>query len=99
MNWVKMVYTSNASGLLEPVKRHFEDIARVDARREMPSMGHVPTRFIHEFDSKNEITLVEFPSSQLMNWRFGDVDNLVVTMATKDLDAGRYDRVKAQITN
>jgi len=40
----------------------------------MPSMGHVPTRFIHEFDSENEITLIEFPSSQLMNWRFGDVD-------------------------
>ena len=34
-----------------------------------------------------------------MNWMFGDVHSLVITMTKADLAAGAFDQVKRQVSN
>jgi hypothetical protein len=65
----------------------------------MGGMGHVPWNYVDEFDERDDVTLIELPSSSLMNWRFGDVYSLVITMTKADLAAGAFDRVKMQVSN
>jgi uncharacterized protein YwqG len=65
----------------------------------MGGMGHVPWHYVDEFDERHDATLLELPSSSLMNWMFGDVHSLVITMTKADLAAGAFDRVKLQVSN
>ena len=65
----------------------------------MAGMGHIPFKYVHEFDPATEVTLLELPSSGLMSWMFGDVDNLVLTMKKTDLAAGNFGKVKVQVSN
>ena len=62
-------------------------------------MGHIPFKYVHAFDPHTEVTLLELPSSGLMSWMFGDVDNLVLTMKKTDLAAGNFGAVKVQVSN
>jgi hypothetical protein len=65
----------------------------------MPSMGHVPIGYVHEFDDAADITLIEIPTGHLLNWMFSDCHHLVLTMKKPDLAAGNWDRVLLQLTN
>jgi hypothetical protein len=59
----------------------------------------VPFQYVHEFDPEDEVTLLELPTSSLMSWMFGDVDNLVLTMQRADLAAGDFTKVRVQFSN
>ncbi|WP_395450291.1 DUF1963 domain-containing protein [Aminobacter sp. UC22_36] len=54
---------------------------------------------MHEFDLDSDVTLLELPTSNLMGWMFGDVDNLVLTIRKQDLAAGRFDDLRVQVSN
>ncbi len=45
------------------------------------------------------MTLLELPTSSLMSWMFGDVDNLVLTMKRADLAAEDFSNVLVQFSN
>ena len=92
-------YGRSPASLPRPVRAHFEALWRDLAAHEMAGMGHVPFGYVHEFDAKDDVTLLELPSSQLTNWMFGDVDNLVITIKRADLAAGRFDAVTVQVSN
>jgi hypothetical protein len=46
-----------------------------------------------------DVTLLQLPTSRLMNWIWGDTYDLVLTIDKADLDRGDFGRVKVQITN
>ena len=92
-------YSKSPDALPPAIRGHFEPIWRDQAVHEMASMGHVPFRYVHQFDLDSEVTLLELPTSNLMGWMFGDVDTLVLTIRKKDLAAGRFDAVRVQVSN
>jgi hypothetical protein len=95
----KHAYARDPQSLPAEVRADCEEIWRDMAAHEMAGMGHVPWGYVHEFDERHDVTLLELPSSSLMNWMFGDVESLVITMTKADLAAGAFDRVKMQISN
>lgn len=95
----KRAYCADPAALPAAVRAHYEMRWQAEARSEMPSIGHIPMGYVHEFDLSEDVTLIEMPTSQLMNWMFGDCYALVLTMKKDDLAAGAWDRVLMQITN
>lgn len=95
----KHAYAANPAALSDAARALFEPYARDLAAREMGSIGHVPFRYVHEYDEESHATLLELPSSGLMSWMFGDVDHLVLTLRKADLAAGRFDRPLVQVSN
>ena len=95
----KHAYAHDPASLPAEVRADCEGLWKDMAAHEMGGMGHVPWQYVHEFDEPHDVTLLELPSSALMNWMFGDVHSLVVTMTKADLAAGAFDRVKWQVSN
>lgn len=98
-DWAKHAYCRAPESLPPVVRAHFERQWAEIAAHEMAGMGHVPFQYVHEFDEEHDVTLLELPTSGLMSWMFGDVDNLVLTMTKADLAAGRFDALKVQVSN
>ena len=98
-DWAKHAYCRSPSSLPPAVRDFYERLWRDLAPHEMAGMGHVPFNYVHAFDPATEVTLIELPSSDLMSWMFGDVDNLVVTMTKADLAAGDFSALKVQVSN
>lgn len=92
-------YCAAPVALPEAARAFYEPHWQSIAAGEMAGMGHVPFHYVHDFDPADDVTLIELPSSGLMSWMFGDVDNLVLTMRRDDLAAGRFDAIKVQVSN
>ena len=92
-------YSKSPEALPPAMRSYFESIWKDEAAHEMAGMGHVPFSYVHQFDLDKDVTLLELPTSKLMGWMFGDVDNLVLTISKKDLAAGRFDMVTTQVSN
>lgn len=92
-------YTASPAALPAAIRGYFEPIWRDMAAHEMAGMGHVPFRYIHQFDLDRDVTLLELPTSNLIGWMFGDVDTVVVTVKKKDLAAGMFDNADIQVSN
>jgi uncharacterized protein YwqG len=95
----KHAYARDPESLPAEVRADCEEVWKDMAAHEMGGMSHVPWHYVHEFDDGHDVTLLELPSSGLMNWMFGDVNSLVITMTKADLSAGAFDRVKMQVSN
>ncbi|MGH0255225.1 hypothetical protein NKY39_06495 [Sinorhizobium meliloti] len=92
-------YSKSPEALPPAMRGYFEANWKDQAAHEMAGMGHIPFRYVHQFDLDKDVTLLELPTSNLMGWMFGDVDDLVLTMSRKDLTAGRFDAVRVQVSN
>lgn len=95
----KRAYLSDRSALPPRLRADCEEMWRSRAEESMGGMGHVPWRYVHEFDIDEDATLLELPSSDLMGWQFGDVDNLVITIKKSDLARGDFSQTYVQISN
>lgn len=95
----KHAYAANPDALSDAARTLLEPWLRGLAAREMPSIGHIPFRYVHEYDEETHATLLELPTSGLMSWIFGDMDHLVLTLRKADLAAGRWDRPLVQVSN
>lgn len=92
-------YSRSPDALPLAMRGYFEPIWQDQAAHEMAGIGHVPFGYVHEFDLDSDVTLLELPTSNLMGWMFGDVDNLVLTIRKKDLAACRFDNINVQVSN
>ncbi len=79
--------------------RNGEQQTAFDAQREMGAMRELPDGYVHEFSMGHDVTLLQLPTSHLMNWIWGDTYDLVLTIRRADLARGELSRVKVQITN
>jgi len=95
----KHAYAADPDALSDAARTVLEPWLRDLAAREMPSIGHIPFRYVHDYEEERHATLLELPSSGLMSWTFGDVDHLVLTLRKADLAAGRWDRPLVQVSN
>jgi hypothetical protein len=95
----KRAYVAAPASLPAAQRDHYEGVWQAQAQHEMPSMGHVPMGYVHEFDPREDVTLIEIPSGHLVDWMFGDCNNLVLTMKKTDLVAGAWDKMLLQISN
>lgn len=95
----KRAYTADPGQLPSAQRAHYEPIWQAQARHEMPSLGHIPIGYVHDFDSREDVTIIEIPTGHLLDWMFGDCHHLVLTMKKADLDAGRWDKMLLQISN
>jgi hypothetical protein len=50
------------------------------------------------FDRDRQTVLIEFVSSELLNWRFGDVASLAVTIDKAALAKGDFSTLLSRIT-
>lgn len=95
----KHAWCLNPDNLAAPARAFFEPWWRTLAEREMAAMGHEPFRHIHDYDEEREAVLLELPTSGLMSRRFGDCDNLVVTIDKADLAIGDFSKLRVQVSN
>jgi hypothetical protein len=93
------LYAADPAALPPAWRTRVEKQAAHDAQREMGSMRDVPDGYVHEFAMGQDVTLLQLPTSRLMNWIWGDTYDLVLTIDKADLDRGDFGRVKVQITN
>ena len=95
----KYWYVSDPHILPPAWREKLEAQAAFDAQREMGIMCDVPYGYVHDFMIGREVTLLELPTSYLLNWMWCDVDNLVLTIRKSDLARKDFSRVKVQISN
>lgn len=99
MEAAKPIYLETSDVLPPTLVALCETIWGDQATSEMGGMGHVPWRYVHEFDEETEVTLVELPTCYLVGWVFGDVDNLVITIKKADLARNDFSKVLVQTSN
>jgi hypothetical protein len=95
----KRAYAGDPASLPPAQRAHYEPVWRAQAAHEMPSLGHVPIGYVHEFDEREDVTIIEIPTGHLIDWMFGDCHHLVLTMKKTDLAAGNWDQMLVQISN
>ncbi|THK36479.1 DUF1963 domain-containing protein [Ensifer sp. MPMI2T] len=93
------LYAADPRALPPAWREKVEEQAAFDAQREMGAMREVPDGYVHEFAMGSDVTLLQLPTSHLMNWIWGDTYDLVLTAPRADLVLGEFGRVKVQITN
>lgn len=93
------VYLDDPAALPARLRADCEEMWASRAAESAGGIGHVPWRYVHEFDDGEDVTLLELPSSDLIGWQWGDVDNIVITMKRKALARGDFSRARVQITN
>lgn len=95
----KHAWCLNPDNLSASARALFEPWWRSLADREMAAMGHEPFRHVHDYDEERDVVLLELPTSGLMSRRFGDCDNLVVTIDKADLAIGDFSKLRVQVSN
>lgn len=95
----KHAWCANPDNLSAPARALFEPWWRTLAEREMAAMGHEPFRHVPDYDEERDAVLLELPTSGLMSRRFGDRDNLVVTIDRADLAIGDFSKLRVQVSS
>ncbi|HJS12034.1 DUF1963 domain-containing protein [Sphingopyxis sp.] len=95
----KHAWCANPDNLSASARALFEPWWRTLAEREMAAMGHEPFRHVPDYDEERDAVLLELPTSGLMSRRFGDRDNLVVTIDKADLAIGDFSKLRVQVSS
>ena len=97
----KHIYCRNPESLNPSVLAYLDEACAHHADHEIGGMGNVPFHQPHLFDptSDDEVVLIEFPSSALLGWQWGQGYTALLTISKRDLAAHRFDRVTVDITN
>lgn len=95
----KHAWCADPDSLSAAARAFYEPLWQDLAAREMAAMGHSPFRHIHDYDEEQDAVLLELPTSGLMSRRFGDGDNLVVTIGRADLAIGDFSRLRVQLSS
>ena len=92
-------WCANPDHLSAPARALYEPWWQDLAAREVAAMGDEPLHHIADFDEDRDAVLIELPTSGLMSRRFGDGDNLVVTIDKADLAIGDFSKIRVQISS
>jgi hypothetical protein len=95
----KHAWCANPDSLSAPARAFYEPWWRELAAREMAAIGHEPFRYVHDYDEDRDAVLLELPTSGLMSRKFGDSDNLVVTIDKANLAVGDFSKLRVQVSN
>lgn len=95
----KHAWCASPDNLSAPARAFFEPWWRDLAACEMAAIGHEPFRYVHDYDDDRDAVLIELPTSGLMSRKFGDGDNLVVTIDKTRLAVGDFSKLRVQVSN
>lgn len=93
----KHAWCRNPDALSAPARALLEPLWHDLAAAQMAGAGHMPFRFVKDFDDERDVVLVELPTSGLMSRIAGEGGSLVLTMAKADLAAGDFSQVQHHI--
>jgi len=79
-------------------RAYFERIWSEQAAHERSGMGHAPFHMVFGFDGDRQAVLIEFVSSELLNWRFGEGASLAVTIDKAALAKGDFSALASLVT-
>jgi hypothetical protein len=86
--------------LLPPLQRaHFEGIWTSDARYEHGHMGGRPGDPFRNIMITDPAVLLILPTSDLIGWMWGDMDDLCITIPPDALQAGDWDQAEGAVSN
>jgi hypothetical protein len=92
----KHAWCADPDRLSAPARAWFEPLWRGLAAREAAMMGHIPSRYLPDFDDERDVVLLELPTSGLMSRIVGDGDSLILMLRKADLAAGDFSRLRTQ---
>lgn len=92
----KHAWCADPDRLSAPARAWFEPLWRALAAREAAMMGHIPSRYLADFDDERDAVLIELPTSGLMSRRAGDAGSVALIIRKADLAAGDFSRLRAQ---
>lgn len=95
----KHAWCADPDNLSAAARAFYEPWWRDLADREMAATGHEPFRHIADYDEDRDAVLLELPTSGLMSRKFGNGDNLVLTIGKADLAIGDFSKVRAQVSH
>lgn len=93
------LYAENSETLPHAWRTKIEEQAIYDAQREMGAMREFPDGHVNRFNVGKDVTLLQLPTSHLINWMWGDMYNLVLTVPKQDLARNDFSQVKVHISN
>ncbi|MCW2282548.1 hypothetical protein M2323_000309 [Rhodoblastus acidophilus] len=96
-DWAKHAYCAHHP-LPQAQRAYFEARWRKLAAHEICGLGHAPFRGLPGFDPETQAVLVEFVSSALLKWRFGNDGTLAATIDQGALAQGDLTRLRSQIS-
>lgn len=95
----RYLYVSDPD-LLPPLQRaHFEGLWTSDVRYEHGHMGGRPGIDFHDDMTADPVALVVLPTSDLVGWMWGDMDDLGIFIPPDALKAGDWDRAWGAVSN
>lgn len=92
----KHAWCADPDRLSAPARAWFEPLWQALGAREAAMMGHVPSRYLADFDDERDAVLIELPTSGLMSRRAGDAGSVALIIRKADLAAGDFSRLRAQ---
>lgn len=92
----KHAWCADPDRLSAPARAWFEPLWQALGAREAATMGHIPSRYLADFDDERDAVLIELPTSGLMSRRAGDAGSVALIIRKADLAAGDFSRLRAQ---
>ena len=97
----RYAHIRGSSSVPRELLKRMEGIWQFEAWYERGAMGHAPLGHLYtpHGPSTENAVLLELPTSDLVNWIWGDVYSIVLFINRDALARGDFDRVTAEITN
>lgn len=96
---IKDVYERDPDAISDQIKQYAEQSWNAALYRESVNIQNFPVGYVYDFDSESEVVLLELPTSRLLQWKWGDMYNLVFIIDKDDLNNGNYENVRTFISN
>lgn len=92
-------YCRDMAELPAAARAFYEPLWRTLEGKRPPRLGGFPAAYADAFSPGEHVIVIQLPSSDLMSWMFGDVDDLIVLMTCDQMVAGRFEEAHFDVTN
>ena len=92
-------YARDIASLPAATRALYEPLWHDLGTKSAPQLGGFPRTHVSAFAPETDVIVLEVPSSQLMGWQFGDVDDLVLLMTREEIASGRFAAARYEASN
>ncbi len=93
----KHAWCADPDRLSPAARAWFEPLWRALGAREAAMMGHIPSRYLPDFDDERDAVLIELPASGLMSRRAAAAESAALVIRKAELAAGDFSRIRVQL--
>jgi hypothetical protein len=97
----KQLYAGNPDALSPAARRSVEAEWAFDAEQTTLQIGGTPRGWCDYFiaNKPNSVVLLQFPTKNFTNFRYGDVSDLVVSVSRSALKRHDFGKVRVDVSN